>query len=571
MPRAEKLTRLQTEPALKRYPSRSMAENRQTQSDLVFLPLGGAGEIGMNLNCYGYGPPDEKSWIVVDCGVMFGRETATPGVDIMMPDVRFLEDNRDDLLGLVLTHGHEDHLGAVAHLWPRLRCPVYATPFTARLLSDKLEEAGLDGEVKLRVVPLGGKLTLGPFALEFISITHSIPEPNAIAIRTPLGTILHTGDWKIDPEPQLGLVTDEAALRKLGEEGVLACVCDSTNAFVPGESGSEAEVKVALHALIGTLTGRVAVTAFASNVARLDSIARAARAHGRELVLVGRAMRHMVEAARDTGYLKDFPRVIAEEDSARLPVNRVLYLCTGSQGEPRAALARIAAGEHPNVSLGEGDSVIFSSRIIPGNDLAIFELQNQLAARGVAVITERDHFVHVSGHPARDELAAMYSWVKPKLAIPVHGELRHMSEHARFARELQVPDAIVAVNGQMVRLAPGQPAIVDETPSGRLHLDGDVLVHEDDGLARSRRALSYAGFIGVTLVLDRKGRVAAQPVLHFEGVPEAIMEPVTDAIARALDGKRGDELKEQVRIAARRAANEIWGKKPVVRVETIEV
>jgi ribonuclease J len=571
MPRAEKLTRLQTEPALKRYPSRSMAENRQTQSDLVFLPLGGAGEIGMNLNCYGYGPPDEKSWIVVDCGVMFGRETATPGVDIMMPDVRFLEDNRDDLLGLVLTHGHEDHLGAVAHLWPRLRCPVYATPFTARLLSDKLEEAGLDGEVKLRVVPLGGKLTLGPFALEFISITHSIPEPNAIAIRTPLGTILHTGDWKIDPEPQLGLVTDEAALRKLGEEGVLACVCDSTNAFVPGESGSEAEVKVALHALIGTLTGRVAVTAFASNVARLDSVARAARAHGRELVLVGRAMRHMVEAARDTGYLKDFPRVIAEEDSARLPVNRVLYLCTGSQGEPRAALARIAAGEHPNVSLGEGDSVIFSSRIIPGNDLAIFELQNQLAARGVAVITERDHFVHVSGHPARDELAAMYSWVKPKLAIPVHGELRHMSEHARFARELQVPDAIVVVNGQMVRLAPGQPAIVDETPSGRLHLDGDVLVHEDDGLARSRRALSYAGFIGVTLVLDRKGRVAAQPVLHFEGVPEAIMEPVTDAIARALDGKRGDELKEQVRIAARRAANEIWGKKPVVRVETIEV
>jgi|SRR5215471_5857437 len=540
--------------------------------ELVFLPLGGAGEIGMNLNCYGYGPPDERSWIVIDCGVMFGRETTTPGVDIMMPDVRFLEENREGLLGLVLTHGHEDHLGAVAHLWPRLRCPVYATPFTARLLRDKLEEAGLDGEVKLKVVPLSGKLTLGPFALELISITHSIPEPNAIAIRTPLGTIVHTGDWKIDPAPQLGEVTDDAALRKLGDEGVLACVCDSTNALVSGESGSEAEVKTALHRLIGGLSGRVAVTAFASNVARLDSVASAARAHGREIALVGRAMRRMVEAAQDCGYLRNFPRVWSEEDAVRLPSERVLYLCTGSQGEPRAALARIAAGEHPYVSLGEGDSVIFSSRIIPGNELAIFELQNQLAARGVAVITERDHFVHVSGHPARDELASMYAWVKPKLAVPVHGELRHMSEHARLALELQVPDAIVAVNGQMVRLAPGKPSIVDEAPAGRLHLDGDVLVHEDDGLARARRALSYAGFIGITLVLDRKGRVATDPVLHFEGVPDQIIEPVRDAVSRSLNGRRGGEdLSEQVRIAARRAANEIWGKKPIVRVETVEI
>jgi ribonuclease J len=546
-------------------------DDNDSGNDLVFLPLGGAGEIGMNLNCYGYGPPDARSWIVVDCGVLFGRETTTPGVDLMMPDVRFLEEQRTNLLGLVLTHGHEDHLGAVAHLWPKLRCPVYATPFTARLLRNKLEEAALEDRVKVHIVPLGGKITLGPFSLTFISITHSIPEPNAIAIRTPLGTVVHTGDWKIDDEPQLGKVTDDAALRALGEEGVLACVCDSTNALVSGESGSEADVKKALHDLIGTLKGRVAVTAFASNVARLNSVAQAARVHGREIVLVGRSMRTMVEAARETGYLTDFPFAWPEEDSPRLPPERVLYLCTGSQGEPRAALARIAAGDHPHVSLGDGDSVIFSSRIIPGNELAIFELQNALAARGVCVLTERDHFVHVSGHPARDELAQMYAWVKPKIAIPVHGELRHMTEHARLARELQVPNAIVALNGQMVRLAPGTPAIVDEAPAGRLHLDGDMLVHEEDGFARSRRALSYAGFIGITLVLDRKGRMAADPVLHVEGIPDAVIEPVHEAISNALNGHRGEELKEHVRIAARRAARDAWGKKPVVRVETVEI
>jgi ribonuclease J len=541
--------------------------------ELVFLPLGGAGEIGMNLNCYGYGPPDERSWIVVDCGVMFGREASTPGVDIIAPDIRFLEENRRSVLGIVLTHGHEDHIGAVALLWPKLRCPVYATPFTASLVRGKLQEAGLDQQLKLKIVPLSGKLNLGPFRMELISITHSIPEPNAVAIRTPLGTVVHSGDWKIDPEPQLGEVTDDAALRALGQEGVLALVCDSTNALVPGESGSEAGVRTSLLGLIGTLKGRVAVTAFASNVARLDSIAQAARAHGREIVLVGRAMRRMVEAARETGYLREFPRVIQEEDAARLAPGRVLYLCTGSQGESRAALARIAAGEHPHVSLGEGDSVIFSSRIIPGNDLAIFELQNQLAARGVAVITELDHFVHVSGHPARDELAQMYAWVKPKIAVPVHGELRHMSEHARFARELQVPQAVVVRNGEMLRLAPGRAEIFDEAPAGRLHLDGNVLVHEGDGYAKARRSLSYAGFIGVTLIVDRKGRLASDPVIQMEGVPGAIVESVTTAVARATQGKRadGEDLKESVRIAARRAANAAWGKKPVVRVQTVEV
>jgi len=480
---------------------------------------------------------------------------------------------REDLLAIVLTHGHEDHLGAVAHLWPRLRCPVYATPFTARLLQDKLKEAGLLDRVPVKIVPLSGAIKLGPFALEFISITHSIPEPNAIAIRTGLGTIVHTGDWKIDPDPLLGEVTNDAALRRLGEEGVLAMVCDSTNALVPGESGSEGEVRRSLIRLIGSLKGRVAVTAFASNVARLQSVAEAAEAAGRELVLVGRSMHHMVNCARDTGYLKKFPRVIPEDEAVDFPADNVLYLCTGSQGEPRAALARIASDNHSNVSLGEGDTVIFSSRIIPGNELAIFELQNQLAAKGIAVITERDHFVHVSGHPARDELAAMYAWVKPRIAVPVHGELRHISEHARLAESFQVPQAVVALNGQMVRLAPGRAEIIDETPSGRLHLDGRVLVHEDEGFARARRSLGYAGFIGVTLVLDRRGRIVTDPVLHMEGIPDAVLEPVREAVSRAANGKRGkgNDLEEDVRIAARRAANDIWGKKPVVRVQTVEV
>ena len=540
-------------------------------AELVFLPLGGAGEIGMNLNCYGYGPPEERAWIVVDCGVLFGRETSTPGVDLIMPDTRFLEEVRSDVLGIVLTHGHEDHIGAVAHLWPKLRCPVFATPFTVKLVQHKLEEAGLEDRVRITPVPLGGHIKLGPFAIEFVSITHSIPEPNCLAIRTPAGTVVHTGDWKIDPDPLLGKATDDSRLRALGEEGVLAMVCDSTNALINGESGSEAEVKRALVRLIGSLKGKVAVTAFASNVARLESIADAARSANREVVLVGRAMRHMVNCARETGYLRDFPAVVDEEDATQIPGDHVLYLCTGSQGESRAALARIAADEHPNVSLGEGDTVIFSSRIIPGNDLEIFALQNRLAAKGVTVLTERDHFVHVSGHPARDELAAMYSWIKPKISIPVHGELRHLTEHARFARELQVPRAIVATNGQMIRLSPGEPQIIDETPSGRLHLDGRILVHEEEGHARERRSLSFAGFAAITVVLNRKRRLAAEPVFYMEGIPPVVQEGMRDAVFRVLGEKVRDGLEEDVRIAARRAARDIWGKKPLVRVKLVEV
>jgi ribonuclease J len=549
---------------------------RLNDSELVLLPLGGAGEIGMNFNAYGCGAPDDRQWIVVDCGVMFGREAGTPGVDLILPDIRYLAEQRENVLAIVLTHAHEDHIGAVAQLWPQLRCPIYATPFTARLLQGKLAEAGLTDRARITVVPLESRLEIGPFHIEFISITHSIPEPNALAIRTPFGVVVHTGDWKLDPEPMIGEATNSAAFRAIGDEGALALVCDSTNALVAGESGSESRVRQNLVELIGTLGGRVAVTAFASNVARLETVGVAARRHGRQLVLVGRSMHRIVHAARETGYLKDFPATIEPEEAAQLPPQRVLYLCTGSQGEPRAALARIAAGEHSSVSLGAGDSVIFSSRIIPGNDIAIFELQNKLAKLGVEVITERDHFVHVSGHPAREELAQMYRWVRPRVAVPVHGELRHLTEHARLARALQVPQAIVMQNGYMLRLAPGRAEIVDETPSGRMHLDGNVLVEEGRGYARSRAALAFAGMIAVTIPLDKKGRVAGDPALFLEGIPEEVHDPIRAALDDALgrhNGKRGDEesLKERIRLAVRRAAQAHWGKKPVTRVEVIWV
>ncbi|HTK80021.1 MAG TPA: ribonuclease J [Rhizomicrobium sp.] len=542
------------------------------QDELVLLPLGGAGEIGMNFNAYGFGPPDERKWIIVDCGVLFGRETDTPGVDIIMPDIRFLAERHEDVLGLVLTHAHEDHIGAVGHLWPDLRCPVYATPFTARLIEDKLFESGLQDRVRINIVPLHGKITLGPFAIEFLSITHSILEPNALAIRTSLGNVVHTGDWKIDPEPLIGETTEINAFRKIGDEGALALVCDSTNALVQGHSGSEAQVRTALTDLIGTLKGRVAVTGFASNVARLDSIAKAARVHGREVALVGRSMHRIVNAAKDTGYLQDFPRVLDEAEAAQLPPHRVLYLCTGSQGESRAALSRIAANDHPNVSLGPGDSVIFSSRIIPGNDVAIHALHNKLAELGVEVLTVEDHFVHVSGHPAREELSEMYRWVRPQIAVPVHGEMRHMAEHARLALSLQVPQAVVVENGHMLRLAPGRAQIVDEVPSGRVFLDGRVRVHEGEGFARTRRAMGFAGIIAITLVLDGKGRLASEPAILLEGIPDAVHTGVRNAVeetTRRYNPRRGkeEELKENVRRAARRAAADVWGKKPITRVE----
>jgi len=543
----------------------------QPNDELIFVPLGGAGEIGMNLNLYGYGPEAGRKWIMIDLGVMFGGDD-TPGIDVIMPDSGFIEEHKRDLLGIVLTHAHEDHIGAVGHLWPRLKVPVYATPFTAALVRGKLEEEGILDEVPLHIIPLGGELKLGPFELEFIDITHSIPEPNCIAIRTPLGTVLHTGDWKIDPNPVVGRKTDIEGLRRIGEEGVLATICDSTNVFVPGRSGSEADVAASLEAVINMCKGRVAVTAFASNVARMQSVIQAGAKAGRHVALVGRSMHKISRAAIETGYLKGIPPLIDEESAADLPPSKVLYLCTGSQGETRAALSRIASGEHPHVHLGPGDTVIFSSRVIPGNERLIHTLQNDFAMRGVEVISAEDHDVHVSGHPARDELADMYSWLRPKVAVPVHGEERHLMEHVRLAKSLQIPEAIHAPNGSVVRLAPGPATIIDEAPHGRLHLDGSVLTDRDDSAMKERRSLSFAGSVAVTIILDARGRPAADPVVICLGLPESVVEAARQAATDAQDrfGRKFDDDKrtaEEIRRAVRREIQDVWGKKSLVRVE----
>ncbi|HRE60607.1 MAG TPA: ribonuclease J [Micropepsaceae bacterium] len=542
--------------------------------ELVYLPLGGAGEIGMNLNLYGFGPPQNRKWLMVDLGIGFGDETI-PGVDVVMPDITFIEEHRKNLVGLVLTHAHEDHIGAVPWLWSRLKCPIYATPFTAAVLNAKISDEGSAQDARIRVLQLSARQKIGPFDVELITLTHSIPEPNAVAIRTPLGTILNTGDWKIDPNPLIGVTTDEEALRRLGDEGVLAMTCDSTNVFVPGRSGSEDDVRTALTRVVLECRGRVAVTAFASNVARLESVIAAAHAARRHVALVGRSMFRIVNAARETGYLKSATGLIDAEEARDLPPGRVLYLCTGSQGEPGSALQRIAAGEHRDVSLEKGDTVIFSSRVIPGNEKTVFALQNALAARDVEIITDQDHHVHVSGHPARDELADMYRWVRPRIAIPVHGEMRHLHEHARLARSLQVPETLVAGNGAMIRLAPGRPEQVDQVPSGRMHRDGALVVPAHESGAKARRSMSFAGFVAVTLVIDGRSRLVADPVVVAEGIPEkivgALTEAATDAAGRLRRLDDDGETAETVRRAVRRAAQSDWGKRPVVRVEVVRI
>ena len=487
--------------------------------ELVFLPLGGSNEIGMNFNLYGYGPPYARKWIVVDLGVTFGDQT-TPGVEIILPDPTFIEEHAKDILGVVLTHAHEDHIGAVPWLWPRLRAPLYATPFTAFLLREKLREADLLDEAIIREIPLSGTIRLGPFEITLITLTHSIPEPNGLAIKTPLGTVLHTGDWKIDPDPLLGPVTDQAAIRRLGDEGVLAMVCDSTNVFVDGEAGSEAEVRKVLAALVAQLKGKVAAACFASNVARMDSIIRAAEANDRRVCLVGRSMLRMAAAARSVGLLADTRPFITDAEAGYFPADKVLYLCTGSQGEPRAALARVADGSHPHVTLGAGDACLFSSRVIPGNEVPIRNLQNKLADRGVRLFTERDHpGLHVSGHPCRDELKRMYQWARPRIAVPTHGERRHLLEHVALARDLQVAEAVAPRNGDMVRLAPGRAAIVDEVPAGRLYVDAGVVTPENGEALRERRHAAFNGMLTVAVALDRKGRIVSGPQVRALGLP----------------------------------------------------
>lgn len=543
--------------------------------ELLFLALGGAGEIGMNLNLYGHA----GKWLMVDLGIAFGDDTM-PGIDVVMPDPAFIEDRRNDLAGIVLTHAHEDHLGAVADLWPRLEAPVYATPFAASVLRRKLTEAGLRDTVPITEIALGAKFTVAPFELEMITMTHSIPEPNALAIRTRLGTVFHTGDWKIDPEPLLGERTDEATLKRLGEEGALAMVCDSTNVFVEGEAGSEATVRANLEKLVKTRKCRVAVTCFASNVARVESIAKAAVAAGRHPVLAGRAVQRMVEAAQECGYLLDFPECIPERDAGYLPRDKVLYICTGSQGEPRASMAKIAGGEHRDIVLEEGDTAVFSSRVIPGNERAVGRLQNELLARGVEVITDQDVDIHVSGHPARDELVRVYQWVRPKIAVPVHGEIRHMVEHAALAKACQVPETVLAPNGTLVRLAPGPATVVDHVRAGRLARDGDVVAPVEGEALRERRKLLWNGAASATLVIDAQGQPLADPKVSLRGIADtegelvrAAVIALEEALADLDAAERRDDgrIEEAARQAVRRVVRAHLGKKPLTDVHIVRI
>jgi ribonuclease J len=558
-----------------------MPQSQQKQ-DLVFAPLGGVGEIGMNLSIYGLGDKRRRQWLAVDLGVSFAAEEHLPGVDLILPDIRYLVEERKNLAGLVLTHAHEDHFGAIIELWPQLKIPIYATPFTAALLEAK--RAGEPGapEIPVTIVQLGSRFKVGPFDIELVTMAHSIPESNALIIRTPCGTVLHTGDWKIDPTPILGDVTDEKKLRALGAEGCLALIGDSTNAVREGRSPSEADVRKTITDLVKNARGRVAVTTFASNVGRLRTVAEAARAAGREVVIVGRAMDRITQIARETGYLDGVPDFRPTDAYGYLPPNKVVALCTGSQGEPRAALSRIAADEHPDVTLSRGDMVIFSARTIPGNEKEIGRVMNGLIEQGIEVITDRTHLVHVSGHPRRAELEELISWVKPKILIPVHGEALHLSEHAALARRCGVPEVLQCRNGDLVRLSPDL-RIVDEVPSGRLYKDGMLLISAEARTVADRKRLSFAGAVSVALAITDKGELAADPELDLIGIPErdrdgalieeAVYDIVLDTVEQLPRGKKRDPdaVAEAVRRAVRAAVVQRWGKKPMCHVHVLTV
>ena len=545
------------------------------KDSLVFLPLGGSGEIGMNMNLYGYGRGESRDWIMIDCGVTFG-DYSTPGVDLICPDPAYILDHKEHLKAILLTHGHEDHIGAVALLAPEFDCPVYATPFTAELVRRKLEER--DVEIDLNIIGMGARFEIGPFDLEYVTLTHSIPEPSGVIIRTALGTVLHTGDWKIDPEPALGPLVDDNAIRKLGDDGLLAMVCDSTNVLSAGESGSESRVRENLAAVIGAQEGRVAVTTFASNVQRVVSICQAAYDNDRSVCLIGRSMLRIVDVAREVGLLPQGMKFVDAKDAGFLPRENVLYLCTGSQGEPRAALSRIARDDHNDLTLSDGDTVIFSSKIIPGNDREIYNLQNDLVELGVKIITEKDEFVHVSGHPCREELRQMYEWARPEIAIPVHGEARHLEEHAEFALELGAKETLAPRNGDLIRLAPEGPEVIDEVPSGRLYLDGDLLLADGASPLRERKKLGYAGAVTVSVALNEKGGLAAPSMVALIGAPletdsendvqATLEEAIDEGVEDMPRGKRQDDdaVENVIRRAVRSQLNAIWGKRPPIAV-----
>ena len=550
------------------------------KDELLLCPLGGSGEIGMNMNLFAYGKPGEHKWIMVDIGVTFADDTI-PGVDLIYPDPGFIVDKKEDLLGIILTHAHEDHIGAIALLWPQLKCKIFATPFTAVLIKEKFKEKNIDITNHLKIVQLNGTVNLEPFKIEYITLTHSILEPNGLRIETPAGIILHTGDWKIDPEPLIGEKTNSNRLKEVGKEGVLAMICDSTNVFSMGKAGSELDVRKNLLNIMGSLKKRIVMASFASNVARMETAFYCAEKTGRQISLVGRSMHRIFKAARQCGYLKNVIEPIDAREAKKISREKIVYLCTGSQGEPMAALMRIASYTHPDVFIEKDDTVIFSSKIIPGNEKKLFKLQNQLVKDGIEVISEESEFVHVSGHPNRDDLREMYDWVKPNCVIPVHGEHRHMIEHMKFAHEMKVPHPVQVQNGDIVKLFPGKPHVFDKAPSGRLYLDGNMSVEEDSQSIKDRKNLSANGYMEVTILISQKGNIHKRPVLTFRGIPVYDVDEFIYGLEEAIEGtiktfslgnkKQEYNLIDALKITCKKYTKEMTGKKPFTNINLVKI
>ena len=552
------------------------------KDQLIFCPLGGSGEIGMNMNLFAYGRPDNQKWLIVDIGVTFADDTL-PGINLIYPDPGFIIDKKDDLLGIILTHAHEDHIGAIVHIWPQLKCNIYATPFTSVLIKEKFKEKKIEIGNNLKIVDLNGTVKLGPFKIEFITLTHSILEPNGLSIETPVGTILHTGDWKCDPNPLIGNTINEKRLKQIGAQGVLAMICDSTNIFNPGRAGSELDVRQSLLKIMQNKNKRIIVTSFASNVARMETIFYCAKKIERQISLVGRSMHRIYKAARQCGYLKNVIDPIDSREAKKISREKIVYLCTGSQGEPMGAMMRIAHYVHPDVFIEKDDTVIFSSKIIPGNEKKLYSLHNQLVKNGIEVISEENEFVHVSGHPNQEDLKDMYNWVKPKAIIPVHGEHRHMMEHINFAKKMQVPYPVQIENGDIVQIYPGnEPHVVDKAPVGRMYIDGNISISEDSQSLKDRKNLANNGYLEVTIIINNKGKVIKKPIFSFRGLPiesqnDDFIFDLEDEVTKTSrtfslnNTKQENILIEELKKNCRKFVKEKTGKKPYTNINLVRV
>ena len=550
--------------------------------ELVYCSLGGAGEIGMNLNLFGYGKPGEYKWIIVDIGVTFSDDNI-PGIEVILPNPEFIVDQKENLLGIVLTHAHEDHVGAIAHLWPMLECPIYATPFTAAIVREKFKELKINIGTHLKIVKLGGNVKLGAFDIDYVTLTHSILEPNGLAITTPEGVILHTADWKIDDDPLIGDKTDIKKLTDIGKKGVLAMVCDSTNIFNLGSSGSESLVRTGLFTVLEKMKNRIVITSFASNVARMETVFKVAEKIGRQVCLVGRSMNRIYQLARQCNYLQDIKVPIDVRDSKKIPKNKIVFLCTGSQGEQRAALARIANGTHPDLQLEKDDNVIFSSRIIPGNEKRLFKIFNDFSKNDINVLSEENSMIHVSGHPAREDLKKMYNWIKPKILIPVHGEQRHMAEHINFAKEMGVKFPIKVSNGEIIRLSPGEPKVIDKVTWGKVYLDGKVLIDNDSPVLKERRNMAANGYMEITVLISKNGQIKNNPVITLKGIPlidedaseiEYDLEDIVMDTCKTFNlnnSKQEKNLIDTLKGNCRKLINDKSGKKPLVNINLVRL